>query len=73
MDPDLSDTTYLVEFAYLLREQYGTSAGRVRHTSTGCSGATTGGGSCKKVGFDTQVRVDSYGRDLFIAMRPGGE
>jgi hypothetical protein len=69
-DPDEADTTYTVEYAYLLREN-----GRptwIEHEQHIC-----GLFPCAEwvrllgeVGFQPEVTRDQYGRDIFVARRP---
>jgi SAM-dependent methyltransferase len=69
-DPDETDTTYAVEFAYLLRE-----AGqpvRFEHEQHVCGlfPRALWLKRLSEVGFQAQVVQDSYERDLFLAQRP---
>lgn len=69
-DPDDTDTTYTVEYAYLLRED-----GRpvqVAHEQhiNGLFARAAWLGLLHEVGFQTEISRDEYGRDLFVCRRP---
>jgi SAM-dependent methyltransferase len=69
-DPDPSDTTYVVDFAFLLREADGaTSVVRDRHIS-GLFAREEWLGFLRDAGFTPQVMTDGEGHDLFLAKRP---
>ncbi|MGH3145430.1 MAG: class I SAM-dependent methyltransferase [Rubrobacter sp.] len=69
-DPDDADTTYTVEYAYLLRED--SRPARVEHEQHTCGlfGRAEWVGLLREVGFRPEVIHDEYGRDLFVAHRP---
>jgi SAM-dependent methyltransferase len=73
-DPDPEDTDYLVDFAYLLREEDGTV--RVEHDRHVCGlfGRETWLGLLRDTGFRSQVREAEHdeeeGRELFVAVKP---
>jgi SAM-dependent methyltransferase len=68
-DPDPTDSTYLVDFAVLLRE--GAAATRVvydRHTC-GLLGRADWLRLLHEVGFEARTVLDPWGRDVFVAKR----
>ena len=72
-DPDPADSTYQVDYAYLLRE----ADGRVRvvhdrHVE-GLFGRDAWLRLLAKVGFDAQVTTDPWGREVFVGRRPAGD
>ena len=69
-DPDPADTTYTVDFAYLLRE--GDSPVRVVHdTHTfGMFGREVWLSLLRDVGFEPRVVADPWGREVFINKKP---
>jgi len=71
-DPDESDTTYIVDFAYLLREgKDGVRLAYDRHIF----GLFSRGDWLRllaEVGFRPRVVVDPYKRELFVGVKPGG-
>lgn len=69
-DPDGDDTTYITEFAYLLREE----GKRVRveydrHTC-GLFSREEWKRLLQKVGFEVRVMSHSYGQELFVGVKP---
>lgn len=68
-DPDPGDTTYVMDFAYLLRDE----AGRVNVTHDrhviGLFPRQTWLDLLARAGFTTQVTEDQFGRELFICRR----
>ncbi len=68
-DPDPSDTTYVVDYAYLLREPDG--AARVEHDRhiEGIFNREVWLRLLRQNGFEPKIVVDSYGRDIFVALR----
>jgi SAM-dependent methyltransferase len=74
-DPDPGDTTYVVDFAYLLRDSTGeVRAEHDRHVC-GVFDRKTWLGLLQDVGFLPEVRstedVDHAGGELFLARKPG--
>lgn len=69
-DPDESDTTYLVEFAYMLRAQ--DQPARFEHEQHLCGLFPRGLWLelLSQVGFQAEVVRDNYERDLFLAHKP---
>jgi SAM-dependent methyltransferase len=69
-DPDPSDTTFVTDFAYLLREADGTTrVGYDRHVE-GLFARDEWLGLLTAVGFEPDVVVDEWKRDVFIGVRP---
>jgi SAM-dependent methyltransferase len=70
-DPDDTDTTYTVEYVYLLRE--GDLPARVEHERHICGLFTRDEWVrlLREVGFRPEVIQDPYERDVFVAHRPG--
>ncbi len=71
-DPDPGDTTYVTEFAILTRDADGTT--RVHHDRhvEGLFPRATWLALLGAVGFDASMVRDAWGRELFLARRPGG-
>jgi len=70
-DPDPSDTTYLTDFAYLLREADGSvHAEHDRHVC-GLFGREDWLRLLHGVGFQPRVVTDNYDREEFVAIKPG--
>jgi SAM-dependent methyltransferase len=69
-DPDETDTSYVVEFACLLREP--NHVVRVEHEQHTCGlfPRTLWLQTLSEVGFQTEIVRDPFGRDLFLAHRP---
>lgn len=69
-DPDPSDTSFVTDFALLLRE--GDSEVRVRYDRhvEGLFARATWLDLLCDVGFDPSVTVDKWERDLFVGVRP---
>ncbi len=69
-DPDDTDTTYAVEYAYLLRE--GDRPTRIEHEQHICGLFPRAEWLrlLREVGFQPEVTRDHYGRDVFVARRP---
>jgi SAM-dependent methyltransferase len=69
-DPDPDDTTFVTEFAMLLRD--GVDDVRVRHDRhvNGVFPRATWLDLCRIVGFEPTVVPDRWGRELFVARRP---
>jgi SAM-dependent methyltransferase len=69
-DPNDADTTYTVEYAYLLREN-GQST-RVEHDRHICGlfPRAEWVRLLREVGFQPEITRDHYGRDVFVARRP---
>ncbi|MCI0394274.1 MAG: class I SAM-dependent methyltransferase [Chloroflexi bacterium] len=70
-DPDENDTVYTTDFAYLLREANG--AVRAEHDRHICGlfPRATWLQLLRQVGFDPRIAPDPYGRELFLALKPG--
>ena len=70
-DPDPDDTTYIADFAYLLREaDGGVQVEQDRHVC-GLFGRDDWLRLLRAVGFRPQVVPDPWGRELFVAVKPG--
>lgn len=69
-DPDESDTTYAVEYAYLLRE--GNQAATVEHEQHSCGlfARAEWVQILQDCGFTTTIIRDEYERDIFVARKP---
>jgi SAM-dependent methyltransferase len=68
-DPDPSDTTYIVDYAFLLREQNGdTRAIHDRHIE-GLFPRSAWLEAFGAAGLSARSEIDEFGRDLFIAQR----
>ena len=69
IDPDSSDTTYLVDFAILLRDESGQT--RVVHDchTEGLFARADWLRLLREVGFEPRTMLDDWGRDLFVAKR----
>jgi SAM-dependent methyltransferase len=72
-DPEETDSTYVTEFAYLLREA--DQPVRVEHEQHVCGlfPRALWLQLLSEVGFQAEVVRDSYDRDLFLARRPAAE
>jgi SAM-dependent methyltransferase len=69
-DPDVTDTTYTVEYAYLLRENDGpTWVEHDRHIN-GLFPRAEWLRLLREAGFRPEIIHDRYGRDVFVASRP---
>ena len=70
-DPDVSDSTYITEFAYLLRE--GDRAAQVGHDTHTCGLFTRVDWIrlLKEAGFQPEVIRDPFDRELFLARKAG--
>ena len=69
-DPDDADTTYTVEYAYLLRKNgQPTRVERDRHIC-GLFPRAEWVRLLREVGFQPEITRDHYGRDIFVARRP---
>jgi SAM-dependent methyltransferase len=71
-DPDENDTTYVVEFVYLLREA--NQPVRVEHEQHmhGIFPRAEWLRLLTAVGFQVEIVRDQYARDIFVARRPKG-
>jgi SAM-dependent methyltransferase len=71
-DPDANDTTYVVEFAYFLREA--NQPVRVEHEQHihGLFPRAEWFRLFTAVGFQAEIVRDQYERDIFVARRPKG-
>jgi SAM-dependent methyltransferase len=69
-DPDPADTTYTVDFGYLLRE--GANPVRVVHDTHlfGIFGREVWLSLLRDVGFEPRVAADPWGREVFINRKP---
>jgi SAM-dependent methyltransferase len=69
-DPDDTDTTYTVEYAYLLRED--DRPARVEHDRHICGLFPRAGWIrlLREAGFRPEITRDQYERDVFVARRP---
>ena len=69
-DPDPTDTTYAVDFAYLLREANGVM--RVEHDRhiEGLFGRDEWLQLLREAGFQPRSLIDPWKRDVFIAVKP---
>ena len=69
-DPDENDTTYIVDFAYLLRE--GNDDVQVEHDRHICGlfARAEWLRLLSKVGFETRIVVDEYDREVFVGTKP---
>ena len=69
-DPDPSDTTYLVDYAVLLRHDDGSVEVHHDRHLEGLFPRQTWLDLLAGVGFETWTAVDAYERDIFIGRRP---
>ena len=71
-DPDTNDTTYVVEYAYLLRE--GTQPVRVEHEQHihGLFPRAKWSQLLSERGFQVEIIRDQYERDIFVAHKTKG-
>ncbi|HKZ01946.1 MAG TPA: class I SAM-dependent methyltransferase [Pyrinomonadaceae bacterium] len=71
-DPDENDSTYVTEFAYLLRE--GDQPARMEHEQHVCGlfPRSEWLRLLSEVGFQAEVVPDPYDRDILVAYRPRG-
>jgi SAM-dependent methyltransferase len=69
-DPNEADTTYTVEYAYLLREN--NQPTRIEHEQHICGlfPRTEWVRLLREVGFQPEIIRDHYARDIFVARRP---
>lgn len=71
-DPDPADSSYVTDFAYLLRESDGTTrVGYDRHVM-GLFGRDEWLALLREVGFVARTLIDPWERDVFVAIRPPG-
>jgi len=72
-DPDDTDTTYTVDYAYMLREDDGPM--RVEHDRHICGlfSRAEWVGLLREAGFRPEISGDQYGREVFVARRPDRE
>ncbi|PYS47692.1 MAG: class I SAM-dependent methyltransferase [Acidobacteria bacterium] len=68
-DPDPSDTTYTVDFAYLLRDVNGPVRVVHDHHVFGLFSKDVWLRLLKQVGFEPRVAADSWGREVFISTK----
>jgi SAM-dependent methyltransferase len=69
-DPDDTDTTYTVEFAYLLREGPQSTHMEYDRHICGLFPRTEWVGLLREAGFQPEIVHDPYERDLFVAHKP---
>lgn len=69
-DPDINDTSYTVEYTYVLREMGQPT--RVEHEQhiNGLFSRSTWLELLHNVGFQSEIIRDEYGRDLFLTRKP---
>jgi hypothetical protein len=70
-DPDPTDTSYVVDFAYLLRETDGSVRVEQDRHIFGLFARDDWLRLLSEVGFQPRIVVDAYGRDVFVAI--GGD
>ena len=69
-DPDENDTTYVTDYAFMLRDEAGqVQLAHDRHVC-GLFGRTEWLRWLGEAGFDAQEVVDMYERELFVALKP---
>lgn len=68
-DPDETDTTYLTDFAYLLREQDVPVRVEYDRHIMGLFAREDWLRLLREVGFQPRIALDSYGRELFAAVK----
>ena len=69
-DPDVTDTSYVVDYAYLLRDEDGTvHVEKDRHVE-GLFARNDWLRFLTETGFQAKVITDSYERELFVAQKP---
>jgi SAM-dependent methyltransferase len=69
-DPDPSDTTFVTDFALLLREADGDVRVRYDRHVEGLFARATWLDLLREVGFVPSVTVDEWERDVFVGVRP---
>jgi SAM-dependent methyltransferase len=69
-DPDPADTTYLVDYAVLLRHADGSVEVRHDRHVEGLFPRQTWLETLAGIGFETWTAIDAYQRDIFIGRRP---
>jgi SAM-dependent methyltransferase len=71
VDPDPADTTYRTDFAIMLRDQTGDA--RVVHDShiEGVFPRAEWMRLLRETGFEPRTLTDEWGREIFVAKRPG--
>jgi hypothetical protein len=69
-DPDSTDTTYTVEYAYLLRENDRPTWVEHEQHICGLFPRAEWVGLLREVGFRPEITRDHYERDIFVARRP---
>lgn len=72
-DPDENDTTYVTDFAYLLREGDGTVRIEYDRHVCGLLGRADWLRLLREIGFHVEVKPDPYGRELFVATKSQSE
>jgi hypothetical protein len=68
--PDDADTTYTVEYAYLLRENDRPTRIEYEQHICGLFPRAEWIRLLREVGFQPEIARDQYGRDIFVARRP---
>ena len=69
-DPDPADSTYCVDFAYLLREADGSLRTELDRHTFGLFPRADWLHGLEQAGFQPRIVPDSYGRELFVAHKP---
>ena len=69
-DPDETDTTYVTDYAYLLREKDGTVRVEYDRHVMGLFAREDWLRLLREVGFEPRIVHDSFGRELFVAVKP---
>jgi hypothetical protein len=70
-DPDDTDTTYTVDYVYLLREKDQPTRVVYDQHICGIFPRSEWLRLLREVGFEPQITLDQYDREVFIARRPG--
>ncbi|HYN88630.1 MAG TPA: class I SAM-dependent methyltransferase [Ardenticatenaceae bacterium] len=71
VDADPSDSVYEVDYVYMLREADGSVRVEHDHHVEGLFAREVWLQLLGEVGFEVRVFTDGYGRDVFVAVRPG--
>lgn len=71
-DPDETDTTYVVEYAYVLREANRPVRVEHKHHVHGLFPCAKWLELLSAVGFEAEIVRDQYKRDIFVAHKPPG-
>lgn len=70
-DPDENDTTFVTEYAYLLREEKGKVRTVYEQHIEGLFERSDWLRLLEETGFEPRIMTDSFGRELFVAVKPG--